>query len=91
MAQISPLYLEIGKGLAEQLVVAYAQADPRVALGVTVVKTIMDAQAAVAAHNTLLVQAQSEGWLDTDPRWDAPLADQQARMDAENARHDALK
>lgn len=88
---ISPLYFQIGKQLAVNLATAYAQTDPRVALGVTVVNTILQAQAAVVAHNAILVKAQSEEWTDTDPRWDAVLAEQQSRMDAENARHDGMK
>lgn len=88
---ISPLYLEIGKGLAEQLALAYAATNPGAALALTAFNNIMAAQAAVANHNTIIVQAQSEGWADTDPRWEQPLAEQQSRMDAENARHDAMK
>lgn len=88
---ISPLYLEIGRQLAEQLALSYASVNPGAALALTAVKSIMDAQAAVAAHNAIIVQAQTEGWTETDSRWDAPLAEQQARMDAENARHDAMK
>ncbi len=88
---ISPLYLEIGKGLAEQLALAYAASNPGAALALTAFNNIMAAQAAIVAHNAIIVRAQGEGWTDTDPRWDAPLAEQQSRMDAENARHDAMK
>ena len=88
---ISPLYLQIGKQLAEQMALAYAQTNPGAALALAAFNAIMAAQAAIVAHNKLVMQAQAENWLDTDPRWDQPLAEQQARMDAENARHDAMK
>lgn len=87
---ISPLYLEIGKQLAGQLAMAYAATNPGAALALTAVNAIMAAQSAVAQHNKIIGQAQAEGWGEDDPRWDAPLAEQQSRMDAENARHDAF-
>lgn len=87
---ISPLYWEIGKQLAESLVLQYATVSPGVSIAVTVAKSIMDAQAAIAAHNAIIVRAQAEGWADDDERWDAPLAEQQDRMDVENRRHDSF-
>jgi hypothetical protein len=90
-AKISPLYLEIGKALAEQLVIEYAQTQPGAVIALTALDNIMKAQAAVAAHNAIIVRAQKEGWSETDPRWDAPLAEQQSRMDVENARHDGFE
>ena len=86
---ISPLYLEIGKQLALGLAASYAQINPGAAAALTLVNTIMAQQAAIAKHNTIIVQAQTEKWSDTDPRWDAVLKEQQSRMDAINARHDA--
>lgn len=86
---MSPLALSIGKELALQLLVAYATAKPQVATGLVIVQDILKARAAMAEHDRVVDQAQAEGWSDTDPRWDAPLAEQQARMDAVNARHDA--
>lgn len=89
-AKISPLYLEIGKQLAQQLALAYAAINPGAALAMTAVNAIMTAQAAIVQHNKIITQAQAEAWTEEDPRWDAPLAEQQARMDAENARHAAM-
>lgn len=88
---ISPLALQIGEQLALNLAATYAQTDPRAATGLAIVNTILSAQAAIVAHNAVISQAQSEGWTETDPRWDAPLAEQQSRMDVENARHDEMK
>jgi hypothetical protein len=88
---VSPLYLEIGKALALNLAAQYASTNPGVSAGLAVVNSIMQAQAAVVAHNAINVKAQAEGWADTDPRWDAPLAEQQARMDVVNKRLDDLE
>lgn len=88
---ISPLYFEIGKELATTLALSYAAADPRAALTVTAIKTVLAAQAAVAAHDSILAKAQTEGWSDTDARWDAVLDAQQVRMDAVNLQIKAVQ
>lgn len=46
----------------------------------------LEAIAAANEANAVLQQAQTEGWTDTDSRWDKPFADLDAALAAARAR-----
>ena len=89
--KVNPVYVELGKALVMQLGAAYAAINPAVGLGMAAAKALFELQSAVGHQKDVLAMAQIEGWTPDDPRWDAALAEQQARWDTEVRRRDELR
>lgn len=50
------------------------------------ISVAIEALQAASQANTVLMQAQSEGWTDADPRWAQPFADLDAALAKAKAR-----